>query len=261
VERRHFWFVARREIVLDTLRRAVPDLDRRRLFDIGCGSGGLLEYLSGQGVAVAGACDAYAESLDLVRRRVAAPLVLVDEGRLPPLGPGHGLLTLFDVLEHLDDDRGMLRFLHSALAPGGFLVLTVPAHPFLFDERDELACHRRRYRRPELRDKLEETGFVVRRLTHFGASLVPPLVMLHALTRLVPESRRRGRERQELEFRVVPVLNELLRAALALERRLLRVSSLPFGSSIIAVATRRENAPVADVNDQGRDAGEGGGAR
>jgi 2-polyprenyl-3-methyl-5-hydroxy-6-metoxy-1,4-benzoquinol methylase len=240
VERLHFWFVARREIVLETLRRAVPDLDHRRLFDIGCGSGGLLEYLSGQGVAVAGACDAYAESLHLVRGRLAVPLVLVDEGRLPPLGTGHDLLTLFDVLEHLDDDREMLRFLHSALTPAGVLVLTVPAHPFLFDERDELACHRRRYRRAELREKLEGAGFAVRRLTHFGASLVAPLVALHALTRLVPESRRRSRERQALEFRLVPVVNDVLGAALALERRVLRVSSLPFGSSIIAVAARRE---------------------
>jgi SAM-dependent methyltransferase len=254
VEHRHFWFVARRAIVLQTLRRAVPDLEHRRLFDIGCGSGGLLEYLSGQGVAVAGGCDAYPESLDLVRRRVAAPLVLVDEGRLPPLGPGHSLLGLFDVLEHLDDDRGMLRFLHAALAPGGVLVLTVPAHPFLFDERDELACHRRRYRRRELREKLEGAGFAVRRMTHFGASLVPPLVALHALTRLVPESRRRSRERQELEFRVVPVVNELLRAALALERQLLLICSLPFGSSIVAVAARAKGARGAGATDGGRGA-------
>jgi SAM-dependent methyltransferase len=238
IEGRHFWFVARREIVLDALRRVVPDLDRRRLFDIGCGSGGLLEYLGSCGVAIAGACDAYSESLEIVRRRLPAPLVLVDEGRLPPLGPGHDLLALFDVLEHVDDDRGMLGFLHSALAPGGVVVLTVPAHPVLFDERDELACHRRRYRRGELRAKLEEAGFEVRLLTHFMAPLVPPLLAMRALTRILPPSGQQSRERQDLEFRVVPVVNDVLRALLALERRLLRVGSLPFGTSIIAVAAR-----------------------
>jgi len=242
VEDRHFWFVARREIVLDALRRRVPDLERRRLFDIGCGSGGLLQYLAARGVGVAGACDAYARSLDLVRRRVDAPLVLVDEGRLPPLGRGHTLLSLFDVLEHLDDDREMLRFLHSVLVPGGVLLITVPAHPFLFDERDELACHRRRYQRSELKAKLEEAGFSVRLLTHFGASLVPPLVALNALTSLMPEKRRRSRERQVMEFQVVPVVNGVLRAALTLERLWLRVGSLPFGSSLIAVAARPEGA-------------------
>jgi SAM-dependent methyltransferase len=238
VEGRHFWFIARREIVLDALRRAVPDLDRRRLFDIGCGSGGLLQFLGARGVTVVGACDAYSESLEIVRRRLAAPLVLVDEGRLPPLGPGHELLALFDVLEHVDDDRGMLSFLHSALAPAGVVVLTVPAHPILFDERDELACHRRRYRRGELREKLEAAGFEVRLLTHFMAPLVPVLLAMRVLNHLRPPSRRRSRERQDLEFRVVPIVNDVLRSLLALERRLLRLGSLPFGTSIVAVAAR-----------------------
>ena len=254
VEGRHFWFLARREVVLDALRRAVPDLDRRELVDIGCGSGGLLQYLEGRGVTVAGACDAYLESLEIVRSRMAVPLVLVDEGRLPPLGPGHDLLALFDVLEHLDDDRGMLRFLHSALTPGGVVVLTVPAHPSLFDDRDELAHHRRRYRRGELREKLEEAGFSVRVLSHFMAPLVPPLLAMRALSRLLPRSHRRSRDRQELEFRVVPVLNGLGRVLLAAERQVLRLTSLPFGSSIIAVAARSADEPASP-----RSPGPGGG--
>jgi SAM-dependent methyltransferase len=145
---------------------------------------------------------------------------------------------LFDVLEHLDDDRGMLRFLHEILVPGGALVLTVPAHPFLFDDRDELAHHRRRYRRGELRRKLGEAGFEIRVLTHFMAALVPPLLLGRVITGLLPRSIRRRRERQALEFRVVPGVNGLLRAVLGLERAFLRVAPLPFGSSLIAIATR-----------------------
>ena len=243
VEESHFWFVARREVVLDALRRAVPDLDRRRLFDIGCGSGGILKYLGTRGVAVGGACDAYLESLEIVRRRISVPLVLVDEGRLPPLGPGHDLLAMFDVLEHLDDDRGMLHFLQWALAPGGVVVLTVPAHPSLFGERDELAHHRRRYRRSELREKLEAAGFTVRALSHFMAPLVPPLFAMQALSRLLPWTHRRRRDRQDLEGRVVPGFNGLMRSLLALERGVLRRSSLPIGSSIIAVAARSADGP------------------
>ncbi len=241
MEDRHFWFVSRRAVILDALRRAVPDLAEQGLFDIGCGSGGLLAYLDRSGVGIAGACDAYSESLEIVRRRITAPLVLVDEGRLPPLAPGHRLLALFDVLEHLDDDRGMLGFLHSALAPGGSLVITVPAHPFLFDDRDRAACHRRRYRRRDLRGKLEEAGFEVRVLTHFMASLVPLLLAGRGLTLLLSPSLRRRQERHDLEFRVVPVVNGLLRALFGLERAFLRVGSLPFGSSILAIARRPES--------------------
>ena len=186
VEDRHFWFVGRRQVVLSALRRAVPDLASRRLFDVGCGSGGLLAFLSRSGVGVAGACDVYPESLRLVRAQLDAPLVLVDEGRPLPLGRGYDLLGMFDVLEHIDDDVGALRALRESLAPGGALVLTVPAHQWLFDEMDEIAFHRRRYDRAGLRRALEESGFEVRLLSHFMSPLVPLLVLMRSAGRRPP---------------------------------------------------------------------------
>jgi SAM-dependent methyltransferase len=236
VEGEHFWFAARREVVLDALRDTVPDLGSRALFDVGCGSGGLLHFLGASGVPLAGACDAYPESLALVRGKLALPLLLVDEGRLPPLGPGYTLLSLFDVLEHIDDDVGTLRFLLEILEPGGVLVLTVPAHPFLFDEMDRIAHHRRRYRRSELGHKLRAAGFRVLRLSHFMAPLVP-LVALRWLGGALP-GRPGPRERREVELSVTPVLNGLARGVLRLERPLVRAGVLPFGSSVIAVAAR-----------------------
>jgi SAM-dependent methyltransferase len=236
VEKEHYWFATRREVVRELLCAAVPDLADRELFDLGCGTGGLLRYLRDNGIAVAGACDAYPESLAIVRRLVDVPLVLVDEGRFPPLAPGYRLVSLFDVLEHIDDDTGTLRHIFSILEPGGVLALTVPAHPFLFDEMDELARHRRRYRSAELGQKLRAAGFEVRRLTHFMAPLVP-LVALRWLLQAVSRGRR-SEARRGMELRVVPGLNGLMRALLALERPLVRAGRLPFGSSLIAIAAR-----------------------
>ena len=218
IEDSHFWFVTRREVILEGLRAWVDDLGQRPLFDVGCGSGGLLAFLEASGLAVAGACDAYPQGLALARRRVRVPLVLVDEGAPPPLAPGQRLIGLFDVLEHLDDDEGTLRFLWSVLEPGGVLVLTVPGHPFLFDEMDALARHRRRYTRRELGDKLRAAG------------------------RLLPGRLARAQERRDSELRVLPGVNGLFLGLLRLERLWLRVSSLPFGSSIVALARRPPTA-------------------
>jgi SAM-dependent methyltransferase len=242
VEQKHFWFLHRREVILDALRRHVPDLARRPLLDLGCGSGGLMAYLGPEGVPLAAGCDAYVEGLLLARRRVDVPLVLVDLGRLPPLGPGQAMIGLFDVLEHLDDDRGVLRWLASVLEPGGVLVLTVPAHPFLFDEMDELAHHRRRYRRDELREKLEAAGFEVGVVAHFMGVLLPLLVLVRLLGRLLPA---RPRARRDLELRVVPVVNPLLRLLLRIERWVCRRTPLPFGTSLIAIAVRPRGGTVA----------------
>lgn len=244
VETTHFWFVTRRELVLDVLRRLVPDLEQRALFDIGCGSGGLIAWLQAQGVAIAGACDAYAEGLHLARRRLDVPLALVDEGRVPPLAAGRSLIGLFDVLEHTDDDEAMLRSLFQALNPGGILVLTVPAHPSLFDEADVIAGHRRRYRRAELRDKLQRAGFELRALTHFMAPLAFLLAPLRLLLRLFTRGRSAS-ARRDLELRPVPWLNGVLLTTLRLEKLLLRVTSLPVGTSLIALALRPETNPRA----------------
>jgi SAM-dependent methyltransferase len=236
IEDRHFWFIGRRQALLTALRRHVPDLRQRRLFDVGCGSGGLLAFLGRSGVPLAGACDVYPESLRLVRRHLDVPLVLVDDGEPPPLGPGgHDLIGMFDVLEHLDDDLGALRALRRGLSPGGVLALTVPAHAWLFDEMDELAYHRRRYSRRGLATLLRRAGFEVRAVSHFMAPLVPPLLLLRSLGRAL-RGRNAAPERRALEFRVVPGINEGMRAVLAVERVVMRVAPVPFGSSLVAVA-------------------------
>lgn len=241
IEDRHFWFVARREAVLSTLRDHVPNLASRRLFDLGCGSGGLLAFLGRNGLGLAGACDVYPESLKLVRQRLDIPLALVDDSAPPPLAAGgHDLIGMFDVLEHLDDDVGMLRAVYEGLQPGGALVATVPAHPWLFDEMDEIAYHRRRYTRASLRGVLRQAGFEVRVISHFMAPLVPALLVLRALGRAV-RGRDTARQRRELEFCVVPVLNDVVCGVLALERAAMRLLPVPFGSSLVVVASR----PVA----------------
>ena len=205
---------------------------------MGCGSGGLLAYLAKAGVPVAGACDAYPEGLRLCRQRLDVPLVLLDEGALPPLASGQLLVGMFDVLEHLDDDLGVLRALHAALAPEGVLILTVPAHPWLYDEMDALAHHRRRYRLGELREKLATAGFEPLRVRHFMALLVPLLVAARALGRLVRGRLEDPGARRDAELRIVPFLNPLLLGLLRLEGWLSRVFPLPFGTSLVAVARR-----------------------
>jgi SAM-dependent methyltransferase len=237
VEDRHFWHLARREIVREALARHVPDLQARALFDIGCGSGGLLCFLE-RHLPLAGGCDGHRLALEIARRRTGAPLVLVNDDRPPPLAAGQSLLAMFDVLEHIDDDRATLSFLFGALAPGGVLVLTVPAHGFLFGEMDRLARHRRRYSHRELREKLTSAGFEVRLLTHFMAPLVPLLLLFRQASGLLDALGFRSRKRSTQELSLLPVFNEAMRGVLLLERLWLRRFGLPFGSSLIAVAAR-----------------------
>ena len=142
----------------------------------------------------------------------------------------------------MDDDLGVLRRLRDSLEPEGVLILTVPAHPFLFGDRDRQACHRRRYTRRELRQKLGAAGLEVRIVAHFMALLVPLLALKEWTARW---SRRRVGQNAEptvdiwdQEFRVLPGINGLLLGLLRIENQVSVALSLPFGSSLLAVAVR-----------------------
>ena len=192
VEREHYWFATRREVVRDVLRDAVPDLARaRRSSTSAAAAAGCSRSWPRAGSGVAGACDVYPESLALVRRRVAAPLLLVDEGRFPPLGTGQTLLSLFDVLEHIDDDVGTLGHLVRACSSraGSW------CSPFRRTRSCSTRWTRSRTtggatRARELGSKLRAAGFEVRHLAHFMAPLVP-LVTLRWAARALPGRRQR----------------------------------------------------------------------
>ena len=65
--------------------------------------------------------------------------------RNSPFGKPFALIGMFDVLEHIPEELETLVALREALAPGGRLMLTVPAHQYLWSYFDEAAQHCRRY--------------------------------------------------------------------------------------------------------------------
>src|SRR5262249_28304265 len=96
---------------------------------------------------------------------------LADLDRLDGLPRGDGsLVVLADVIEHLDDEGPCLDAAHDLLAPGGVLLVTVPAFMFLWGPSDELSHHKRRYTERELRDVIARR-FEIERLTYFNTFL------------------------------------------------------------------------------------------
>jgi len=141
VEDRHWWYVGRRRIlegVVDSL--ALPG--GAEILDAGCGSGRNLEWLARFG-AVTG-LELSEDSLEYARRRAIGSVVAGSVEDIPLADESFDLVTSFDVIEHVDDLRA-LRELHRLLRPGGRLLVSVPAYPFLWSEHDARNHHRRRY--------------------------------------------------------------------------------------------------------------------
>jgi len=188
--------------------------------------------------------DLFAEGLSLARKRSATPLVQGDMDA-PPFGTGFDVIGLFDVLEHLPNDRQVLRCLSDMLTPGGALILTVPAHNSLWSYFDEVSRHFRRYDLPELRQRLLEAGLDVDYASEFMMSIFPAVWLGRRLAGLRKRPNAVGAPPSALselhgaDLRIVPFLNEILTWVLSAEAHIIsRAHRLPIGTSIIAVARR-----------------------
>lgn len=238
-ERDHWWFAARREIVLAQvgrfLGRPAPGRERRVL-DIGCGAGGMLAFLEAYGRA--SGVDASAEAVDMARAQGGD----VRRGALPddiPFADGtFDLITLLDVLEHVEEDARALDRIRRLLRPDGLLIVTVPAFRFLWSGHDVVNEHRRRYVRAGLALRLREAGFRIERITYFNTLLFPPIAAVRVLGRL------RGGAARADQGTVPGPVNGLLRRIFSMEKRLLTAGNLPFGVSLLAVA--RAGGPRKD---------------
>lgn len=234
VEDRHWWFAGRRAIVAGELARRLPrSAPERRILDVGCGTGGMLPILAPHG-RVSG-IDMEPLALDYCRRRGFADVAL-QQGFVPaqPLD----VITLFDVLEHVPDEAGFLRLLSGWLKPGGLIVITVPAFPWLWSRHDDLNHHQRRYRRGQLVGALTGNGFRVERASYFNFLLFPVVVA----TRLLERAPKPGTTAEEevLKHLTIGRLNGALTRLFGAERHLLGVGDLPWGVSLLAVARKPE---------------------
>jgi SAM-dependent methyltransferase len=235
VEDTYWWFVARRQLVHDLLRRYPPETSRARpvLLDIGCGTGATLHTLEELGEAVG--MDRSLHALARCQQRGHRLLAQADGTRLPVADGSVDVITALDLLEHIPDDAAAAAEFARALRPGGVLVVTVPACPLLWSEHDEALDHLRRYRARELHRLLAGAGFRVARLSPLITTLLLPIAALRLAQRLVP--RAKGRAQTAL---IIPPrwINAILTNLLQAENRWLLRANLPVGVSLFAVARK-----------------------
>jgi SAM-dependent methyltransferase len=237
VEEHHWWFAGRRAIVAQAIA-GLKLPGNAAILEAGCGTGGNFAMLGQFGQVYAQESDSTA--LHYAVRRGSAEIA---RGRLPDELPFPGrhfdLIVLLDVLEHIDQDAAALAALAERLAPGGSLLITVPAFRFLWSSHDELHHHVRRYTRAGLAATVERAGLSVDRLTCFNCILLPLVFLVRTISRL-----RKAPTAAGLEIPPAPV-NKLLTALFASERHLLKIGTLPIGVSLLAIARKPADPAVS----------------
>ena len=239
VEDTHWWFRSLHELAASWVRRAAGP-DGGRVVDAGCGTGGLIAFLSA--FTRAEGFDASPLAVELAAERGVGDVRLGDLND-PGLEPGaYDAVTSIDVLTHhgVRDDADATRRLAEALRPGGLLFLHLPAYRWLISHHDAPVGGVRRYTLGRVRAMLEGAGLEFVHGSYRNATLLPPI----AAWRLARKAIDRRPPDPEAPSDVGPMpawVNVPLLALCRLENRIGSRWGLPFGTSVWAVGRRPES--------------------
>lgn len=139
------------------------------------------------------------------------------------------LVTLFDVIEHVEDDLKFISDVSKLIPEGGHVFVTVPAFQFLWSELDVLAMHFRRYKKAQIVALLERAGFEIEYASYWNMMLIIPALIVRKGTGKAGYS----------AFSMPRWIDRLFFEWVRLESCLMPHVSLPFGTSVFVYARKK----------------------
>ena len=225
----HWWYVARRDILADYVGRYADLPKDAKILEIGCGTGHNLPMLGAFGDVDAIEIDEAAR--DIAAKRLGKPIGEAPLPELTGVAPAsYDMIAVLDVVEHIDDDIGGLKAMADRLKPGGKILVTVPAHQWMWSAHDVVNHHKRRYSKATLDAAIRKAGLIHNGLRYFNSLLFPAAVAARIAGKLT------GKDDSDDSPPPKP-LNAAFEAIFRLERHLVGRVPLPPGLSIITLVS------------------------
>jgi len=235
-QKENWWHISRIKIIETVIKKHIKNLGQEtEILDIGSGTGGNFKLLSRFTKNIIGMeCNSYARELSQQKYDFQ-----VTDGNLPDNIPfsdeSFDLITLFDVLEHVDDDINSLKNILSKIKMGGHILITVPAYQFLWSGHDEINDHKRRYTLNELLAKMKKAGITIKYGSYFNTWLFPLIFAVRFI-----KSKISVLKDKEDTFLPPKPINSLLKLIMSSESLIIQNGSCPFGVSIIALGYKEK---------------------
>lgn len=211
------------------MRRFLGKPSGTRILDVGAGSGFFSKHL----LAHSGAQEAWCVdiSYDADSEVHEADKVIHYLRAVDPVDAD--LVLLMDVLEHVDDDEGLLREYAAKVPAGGHFLITVPAFRCLWSGHDEFLGHKRRYTLSQLEQVVRSAGLEIEQSAYYF-SLVLPIAAALRLAQRTHRTRHAAKSQMHAHH---PFVNGLLKSLCSIELPLFRFNRVG-GLTIFCVARR-----------------------
>lgn len=223
--RKHWWWRVREQILFRKVTRLLAGLHDARILDVGCGAGLLFDALGAFGHVQGIESDPIAVAQS---GRWRSRIHLGELATFPADGP-YDLILMLDVLEHLRQPEVLLRQSVALLAPGGAIVITVPAFDWLWTAHDDLNQHVKRYTAAQVARLVQTSGLEILEKRYLFQSLILPKLFIRAKEALSASAASNPRTPPRL-------VNRVLAAWFRCEHAV--AGWLPFGTSVIVISRR-----------------------
>lgn len=239
LEAKNWYFVGMRQVFLSLIDKYRPaGVDRLKIADIGCGTGIMLEYLSEAGEIFG--IDSSPEAIKFCKQRGISNVQVEDATSSSFKDNSFDLVTAFGLIEHVSDDRSLLAELKRICRPCGRILLFTSAFKCLWSEHDEANEHVRRYSFNELKQKIEEQGLAIIKMSYFNLLMFFPMWIVAKIENLAKRVRRKKTEEpQRFLFELPGFISAVLISLLKLEGWFFKRTDLPFGVNIICILEKR----------------------
>jgi len=225
-EKEHFWFKSRRNLILQIFNKFISKKDK--VIEIGAGTGSIARMLSDNGYDIS-IGEIHPNGIQYALKNNNQKLSIYQFDIMQnPFMEHFDVVGLFDVLEHIEDDKLAIYNISKMLKRGGKIVLTVPAHMWLWCEEDEISNHFKRYELNSLKQLLKEEGFSIKYASNFFISIVPLLYL-------------RTKSKSSADIKINPIINFILSMVSNVENKILNSIVSKVGGSIIIVAEKNND--------------------
>ena len=232
LEKRHWWFLARRDIICFLLRFCKKD---SKILEIGCSGGVLLECLKKEGFNNIFGIDKSPEAIKKCKEKGIENASGKDATNTGFSENSFDIVIASDILEHIENDFEAVGEWNRILRQNGILIMFVPAFKFLWSGHDEKSQHFRRYSKSRLKEILKKNNFKTERMSYWNFFLFFPIAAVRIIKKIILRNFSDDDLNNSNAF-----LNNFLFNIVRFENYLLRFVNFPLGVSLFVVAKKQQ---------------------
>jgi len=237
-EKKHFWFAHRNKIIARVFGRYVNK--NSHIIEIGAGTGAVARSLLTAGYKNMAVGEMHINGLEYARTYGIKDLFQFDLLKAP-FESHFDTIGMFDVVEHIENDKLAIENAGRILVDGGHIILTVPAHQRLWSNIDFNSGHKRRYSKKMLKKLLAANGFEVLYASYFFSLILPLLYVRTLLNKKIILTGNRQLAKTS-GIKIHGFSNSILSALCNAEFFLSRFIRFGAGGSLIMVAKKQSDS-------------------